>query len=162
MLRIVAGRLAREPTPVHPPAPMLRSLWSYRRWLYAAWLGVAVVRIPARTGFELSSPHCDARLSLHNAALSMTKVPHLVLFGLFFLVTLIMFDRVNRRSLGWSVVATVAMGLLVELEEGATRTGNCRLTDILPDLAGALVVLVLVAGLLASIARPQRGTQSAE
>jgi len=88
----------------------------------------------------------------------MTKVPHMVLFGLFFFVTLAMFDRVDRRSLGWSVAATAAMGLLVELEEGATRTGNCRLTDVLPDLAGALVVLVLVAGTLTSIAGRSEGT----
>jgi hypothetical protein len=47
------------------------------------------------------------------------------------------------------------MGLVVELEEGATRTGNCRLTDLLPDLAGALVALLLVAGTLLVVrARP--------
>jgi hypothetical protein len=79
----------------------------------------------------------------------------MVLFGLFFLVTLAMFDRVDRRSLSWSLVATFAMGLVVELEEGATRTGNCRLTDLLPDLAGALVALLLVAGTLLVVrARP--------
>jgi len=88
------------------------------------------------------------RLTLHNAALSMTKVPHMVLFGLFFLVTLAMFDRVDRRSLGWSLAATAAMGLVVELEEGATRTGNCRLTDVLPDLAGAIVALLLTIALV--------------
>jgi VanZ family protein len=85
----------------------------------------------------------------------MTKVPHMILFGLFFLVTLAMFDRVDRRALGWSLVATAAMGLLVELEEGATRTGNCRLTDVLPDLAGALVAMLLVIGALLVVrARP--------
>lgn len=134
---------------------MLRTLWSYRRWGYAVWLLASLTRIPARAGFRLSSPACDARLTLHNAALSMTKVPHMVLFGLFFLVTLVMFDRVNPRSLGWSLVATLAVGLLVELEEGATRTGNCRLTDVLPDLAGALVALLLVAVVLGVVrARP--------
>ena len=49
--------------------------------------------------------------------------------------------------LGWSFAATVALGLLVEIEEGATRTGNCRLTDVLPDAAGALIGMVLIAAL---------------
>jgi hypothetical protein len=105
---------------------------------------VAIARIPARTGFVLHSPACDARLSLANAQLSLTKVPHVVLFGLFFLVTIVQFDRLDRRAIGWSLLATGALGLLVELEEGATRTGNCRLTDVLPDLAGALIVAALV------------------
>ena len=90
---------------------------------------VAVTRIPARTGFQMRLPACDTRLSLHNAQLSMTKVPHVVLFGFFFLLTALQFDRIGRRMLGWSFVATLGLGLLVEIEEGATRTGNCRLTD---------------------------------
>lgn len=115
------------------------------------------MRIPARTGFQLRSPACDVRLTLHNAALSMTKLPHMVLFGLFFLITLAVFDRVDWRSLGWSLVATLAMGLLVELEEGVTRTGNCRLTDVLPDLVGALIALVLAAGVLSIHSSSGRG-----
>jgi VanZ family protein len=67
----------------------------------------------------------------------------MILFGLFVLVTLAMFDRMDRRALGWRLVATGALGLLVELLEGATRTGNCRLTDLLPDLTGALVAMAL-------------------
>jgi VanZ family protein len=122
---------------------MLRTLWTYRRWGYAFWLLASVSRIPARTGFRLHGLACDTHLTLHNAALSMTKVPHMVLFGLFFVVTIVMFDRVTWRALGWSLVATGAMGLLVELLEGATRTGNCRLTDLLPDLTGALVAMAL-------------------
>ena len=46
--------------------------------------------------------------------------------------------------LGWSLAATLLLGLLVELEEGATRTGNCRLTDVLPDAVGGLIAMALV------------------
>jgi VanZ family protein len=105
---------------------------------------VAVARIPARTGFHLSSPSCDVQLSLENVARSMTKLPHMILFGLFFLLTMIQFDRVDRRTLAWSFLATVVLGLIVEIEEGATRTGNCRITDVLPDFIGAIVVMALV------------------
>src|SRR3954471_16402380 len=107
---------------------------------------VAVARIPARVGFRLVSPMCDTRLTLENVGLSLTKIPHIVLFAIFFAITLAQFDRVDRRSLSWSFVATVGLGLLVELEEGATRTGNCRITDVLPDALGALIVAAIVIG----------------
>ena len=105
---------------------------------------VAVARIPARTGFQLTSPSCDTRITLENIGLSLTKLPHIVLFGVFFLVTVVQFNHIDRRALAYGLLATAALGLLVELEEGATRTGNCRLTDVLPDLVGALGALVLI------------------
>jgi len=74
----------------------------------------------------------------------LTKVPHVVLFGMFFLLTVAQFDRLNRTSVGWSFLATVAMGALVEIEEGATRTGYCRMTDVVPDACGALIAMALV------------------
>jgi VanZ family protein len=83
-------------------------------------------------------------MSWDNSRLSLTKVPHFVLFGVFFLFTAWQFARLDRRSLSWSLVATLALGLLVELEEGATRTGSCRLADLLPDLGGALIAMALL------------------
>jgi hypothetical protein len=114
------------------------------RVLYAAFVLISVCRIPARTGFRLVWPPCDTRLTAENVGLSLTKIPHVVLFGVFFLLTVLLFDRMDRRALAWSFGATVAMGLLVEFEEGATRTGNCRLTDVLPDAWGALIAMALV------------------
>lgn len=127
-------------------------LWSWRRWPYGLYMLIAITRIPARTGFHLVLPSCDTRVTLANAALSLTKIPHVVLFGFFCLLTVAQFERIDRRALAWSVAATGALGLLVELEEGATRTGNCRLTDVLPDLVGALVVVTLL-GILAAVHR---------
>jgi VanZ family protein len=89
------------------------------------------------------------QLTLLNARLSMSKVPHLVLFALFFLVTLVQYDRVSAQSVRVALLVTLALGLLVELEEGASRTGNCRLTDVLPDVAGAAMAGILVVGLIA-------------
>ena len=127
----------------------LASLWSRRRWAYGAYMLVAIARIPARTGFRLNGRRCDLRLSLENAQLSLTKVPHIVLFGVFFLITVVQFDRVDRRAFVWSLLATFALGTLVELEEGATRTGNCRLTDVFPDVVGALIAMILVVATVA-------------
>ncbi len=119
-------------------------IWSRRRWMYAAWILLAVAQIPARTGFRLSAPTCDWALTFDNLALSLTKVPHTVLFGAFFVLTLVQFDRIDRRSLGLSLVATAAMSIVVELQQGATRTGNCRITDLAPNALGGLIAATLV------------------
>jgi hypothetical protein len=111
-------------------------------------MAVAVLRIPARVRFHLVAPQCDTRLTLENVSLSMTKVPHMVLFAVFFILTLLQFDRFNLRAFSWSLVATAGLGLLVELEEGASRTGNCRLTDVLPDVAGAAVASAILLAML--------------
>jgi hypothetical protein len=121
---------------------ILGSLWAYRRWAYAAYMLVGILRIPARVGFHLMPPACDLRLTSQNLAASLTKVPHIWLFGFFFLLTVAQFDRVTRKTVAWSFFATVVLGLLVELEEGATRTGNCRITDVAPDALGALIAMV--------------------
>ena len=125
-------------------AVRLTRLWSYRRWAYAAYLLNGVLRIPSRTGVHLQVPACDLQLTSQNFAASLTKVPHIALFGVFFLLTVAQFDRVDRRAVAWSFVATVGMGALIELEEGATRTGYCRMTDVAPDAWGALIVMAPV------------------
>ena len=107
---------------------------------------VAVLRIPARVGFRLVVPVCDTRLTLANAGISMTKVPHIALFAVFFVLTALQFKQLNQRALRVSLLASVSLGMLVELEEGASRTGNCRLTDVLPDITGALIASAAVLG----------------
>lgn len=130
-------------------------IWRYRRWGYAAWLLWSLTRIPARTGFRFAMPTCDWRPTADNLALSMTKVPHILLFGVFFLLTLVQFDRINRTSISLSLLATAAMSLLVEIQQGATRTGTCRLTDMAPNLLGGLLVAV-PALMMAAMWRRQR------
>lgn len=125
-----------------------------RRSLYGAYMLVAVLRIPARVHFHVVVPRCDTRLTLANARLSMTKAPHMVLFGAFFLLTLLQFERLDPRAFRTSFLATLALGLLVELEEGATRTGNCRMTDVLPDIAGAVAAGIVLVAMLRMAAPP--------
>jgi hypothetical protein len=122
----------------------LTRLWGYRRWAYAAYMLYGVLAIPARTGFHLRAPVCDMRLTSGNFAASLTKVPHIVLFAFFFLLTIAQFGRIDRKAVAWSFLATIGLGILVELEEGATRTGNCRMTDVAPDALGALIAIAPV------------------
>ena len=135
---------------------VIRPLWRRRRWAFGAYLLFALARIPARTNFRLGAPACDVRLTLENASRSLTKLPHIVLFGVFFLLAALQFERFDRRTAALSLLLTSALGLIVEVEEGATRTGNCRLTDLLPDLVGALGAAVVVGATVAVWARVTR------
>jgi predicted membrane-bound dolichyl-phosphate-mannose-protein mannosyltransferase len=118
---------------------IVRVVWRRRRWIYAAWMLLVVIQIPARTGFRLAAPICDWTVTFDNLVLSLTKVPHIVLFGAFFFLTLVQFDRVERTSLGLSLMATAAISIIVEIQQGATRTGNCRITDVAPNILGGLI-----------------------
>ena len=121
----------------------------------------AVLRIPARVAFRLVIPVCDLRVTLVNIGMSMSKVPHIVLFAAFFVLTVLQFDELNGRALRRSLLLTVAFGALVELEEGATRTGSCRMTDVLPDIAGAALAAAIFVGgaMLVGLARRREGTR---
>ena len=106
------------------------------RWAYAIFVLLGFIWIPARTGFRLHAPPCDFDLRI--ALVSLKKYKHIFLFGMFFLMTWVQLRRVRHATL-WAALATLAMGVLIELEEGATGTGYCHATDLLPDAAGALV-----------------------
>lgn len=112
------------------------------RWAYAVFLVLAFVWIPARTGFHLRPPPCQFRFTRDSVLNSIVKYKHICLWGAFFLMTWVQIRRV-RHALLISAVATIAVGILIELEEGATGTGICRATDLLPDGAGALVGAII-------------------
>ena len=136
----------------------LRGLWRRRRWLFGAYLLYALFAIPRRTHFQFVVPACNLRVAAETVGPSLRKTPHIVLFGVFCALVLLQFDRVDRRSLAWSVVATTVLGAIIELEEGATRTGNCRLTDLLPDIIGAVSVAA-ISGAVVLALRARRGSQ---
>jgi len=133
----------------------------FRRWGYTLFMIVGVLRIPTQAHFRLYVPDCDLGVSWDNLRLSLTKVPHFVFFGVFFLFTVWQFDRLDRRTFSWSLIATLLLGLLVELEEGVTRTGDCRLADLLPDLGGGLIAMSLLLALILLRNRAARQTPPA-
>jgi VanZ family protein len=108
------------------------------RWAYAVFVILAFVWIPARTGFRLHRPPCDFDVTLDFSLASLLKYKHVFLFGVFFLMTRVQLRRVRSASL-IAAAATLALGIVIELEEGATGTGYCKLVDLLPDGVGALI-----------------------
>lgn len=112
------------------------------RWAYAIFLVLAFVWIPARTGFRLHRPPCQMEFTVALARNSLMKYKHISLWAAFFLMTWVQIRR-TRHALLIAAIATIAIGILIELEEGATGTGMCRATDLLPDGVGALIGAVI-------------------
>jgi hypothetical protein len=108
------------------------------RWAYAVFIVLAFVWIPARTGFHFHRPACNLQLSIDLALFAATKYKHIFLFGMFFLMTRVQLGR-TRHAIPIAGAATIAVGMLIELEETLTRTGTCNLRDLVPDAIGALV-----------------------
>ena len=118
------------------------SLWA-SRFGYAVLVLQAPAYFLAKSGFTVSSPVCRWTFGIALATHSLTNYPHIILFTLFFLLTYVQLPG-NPKAVIWSIAATLAMGLLVELAQGATGQGNCRMRDLIPDLAGALIGCVVV------------------
>jgi len=126
---VVLGALAFRPT----------------RWAYFTFVALGVLFFPARVGFHFHPQPCECALNVPLALFSLTNYGHLVRFTIFFLMTSVQMRGVRLRTqLLLATGAVMAMGIYVELAEGLTGEGHCRLRDLVPDLAGAIVGSVIL------------------
>ena len=115
------------------------------RWSYFTFVALGLLFFPARVGFHLHPQPCECSLSVPLALFSLTNYKHIVLFAIFFLMTSAQVrSSRSRAQLFVASGAVVAMGICVELAEGLTGKGHCRLRDLVPDLAGAVLGAVLL------------------
>jgi hypothetical protein len=114
------------------------------RWAYATFVVLGLFYFPASVGFRLNPQPCESVPNLTMAIYSLTNYAHIVLFVLFFLMTSAQFRMSRWSGFAWAALASVTMGLLVELAEGISGKGHCRLRDLIPDAAG----IVLGAGIV--------------
>jgi len=114
------------------------------RAAYVVFFASSVLYFPVRTGFHLNPQPCEAWVTGSLALYSLTNVPHILLFTVFFVMSSAQLS--GRWRLAFAAAATLAMGVFVELGEGLTATGHCRLRDLIPDSAGALIGAALVIG----------------
>jgi len=116
------------------------------RWAYLAFVMLGLFYFPARVGFRLDPQPCELTFNIPLAIHSLTNYAHIILFALFFVMTSAQLRMSNWLAFTWVAAATIAMGMLVELEEGITGKGHCRLRDLLPNtvgmLAGSLIILL--------------------
>jgi hypothetical protein len=111
---------------------------SFTRWAYAVFVILAFVWIPACTGFHLHRPPCEFQITVDGALNSLAKYKHITLWAAFFRMTWV-HVRGGRHPLLIAAAAATAVGVLIEIEEGATGTGYCHSSDLLPDAIGALL-----------------------
>lgn len=116
-------------------------------WISRLAYGILVLQAPfyflAEGGFRHLPPVCEWTFSLALARHSLRNYPHIVLFTLFFLLTYAQLPGVRARVI-WSIAGTLGMGLLVELAQGVSGHGNCRMRDLIPDFVGALLGFAIV------------------
>lgn len=108
---------------------------------YAAFIVVSLTYFPARAGFDFQPRACDLTIDGQSALLALGKQAHIVLFALFFLLSSAQTGPKpsDRAVLLFASAATLVMGALVEIAQGVTGAGNCRLRDLIPDSAGILL-----------------------
>src|SRR5688500_18151698 len=110
------------------------------RWAYVSFIILGLAYFPAKVGFRLDPHPCQLVFGVDLAVLSLANYPHIVLFGIFFLISYVHFAvRRSPRPLLTAAVITLVMGVLVELAQGVTGSGNCRSRDLIPDSAGVLL-----------------------
>ena len=115
------------------------------RWAYVSYIALGLLYFPAHVGFELHPRACQLGLSWRQAMYSLGNWAHIVLFAIFYLMTMAQFRVHSRRSFAWAFLIVLAMGAAVEIAEGVTGDRNCRLRDLIPDGAGALAGMAIVA-----------------
>lgn len=126
-----------------------RSRWASHallasRLAYAALLLQALLYFPSKSGYQIGPVKCQWTFDFALGVHSLQNYPHILLFALFFLLTYAQLWNV-RNAIVWSAVACMTMGLFVELAQGATGAGNCRMRDLIPDAVGVLIGAAIVA-----------------
>lgn len=128
------------------------------RWAYAAFVVLLLLYFPWSRGFHLDPHRCDLTVDLPLALQSLSNFAHITMFSIFFLMTMGQLRMAGWQRFGWSIALTLAMGAAVEIAEGLSGAHHCKTVDLIPDLMGALLGLMVVflGGMIAS-AKLSRG-----
>ena len=114
------------------------------RWAYLGFVVLGLLYFPARVGFRLDPQPCELTFGLRLAVHSLTNYAHIVMFALFFVMTSAQFRMTKWSDFAWAATVTIVMGALVEIGEGVSGRGHCRLRDLIPDIVGILLGSLIV------------------
>jgi VanZ family protein len=114
------------------------------RWAYVSYVVLGLLFFPASVGFRLQPQACELTLTVPLAIHSLTNYAHIWRFALFYAMTTAQLRLANWSAFAWAALATLTMGALVEIAEGISGRGHCRLRDLVPDTAGALIGAAIV------------------
>ncbi len=117
------------------------------RLSYVAFVAIGVLFMPVKAAFEGFSPTpCEMMPSVSLMLRSFQNYSHIVMFTIFTLMTRTQFPRSDERRLLKVAAIVLVMGAIVELEQGLTGRGHCRLRDLIPDATGFCVGALMAAG----------------
>src|SRR2546427_10013612 len=106
-------------------------------WAYPAFVVLGLLYFPAQTHFHVHVPKCEQLLpTMHVLVLSLHNYAYIALFAGFYWMSWVQFRRSDARAV-WALLATLLVGALVEIAEGMTGRGHCRLRGLVPDAARA-------------------------
>ena len=114
------------------------------RWAYFTFVLMGLLYFPVSAGFRFNPQPCELTPSMQLAVHSLTNYAHIVMFALFFVMTSAQLSMSNWSAYGWAALATIGMGALVEISQGVTGKGHCRLRDLIPDTVGILIGCIIV------------------
>lgn len=114
------------------------------RWAYFMFVILGLLYFPMSVSFKLNPQPCELMPSAELAAYSLTNYPHIVMFAIFFVISSAQLRASNWTKFAWAAAATLVMGVLVEISQGITGNGHCRLRDLIPDSAGILIGSIIV------------------
>lgn len=143
-------------------AAVLTPALRWRRAAFAGFVALGLGSFALRAGWPakpLAPRACEGTVGVELALHSFRNAPHVLLFALCFLLARAQFRpaRSEANASRWTGPAafavTMGVGALVEVAEGVTGAGHCRLRDLLPDAAGALLGWVAFAALSAAWTR---------
>jgi glycopeptide antibiotics resistance protein len=112
------------------------------RWTYSIVFPLSLLYLPMKAG-GVRPVECEWTFNASLALYSLGNLPHMVGFAIFFMLTVAQLPNV-KHAMTWSFVASFVLGLLVEIAEGATGIHHCRMRDLIPDMAGALIGAIAV------------------
>ena len=114
------------------------------RWAYITFVLLGLLYFPASVGFRLDPQPCELAINIPLAIHSLTNYAHIVLFALFFVMTSAQLRMSNWSAFAWAAMAATVMGVLIEIDQGVTGKGHCRLRDMIPNAVGILFGTVIV------------------
>jgi hypothetical protein len=116
-----------------------------KRWAYLAFVVLGLLYFPAQTDFRVHVPKCEQLIpTMRLVVLSLHNYAYIALFAGFYWMSWVQFRRTDARVI-WALLATLLGGALVEVAEGMTGRGHCRVRDLVPAAAGALGAALLLA-----------------
>lgn len=125
-----------------------------KRWAYLAFVVLGLLYFPAQTHFQVHAPKCQQVIPTMNVVVvSLQNYALIALFAAFCWMSWVQFRGSKARFI-WAVLATVLAGALVEIAEGMTGRGSCRVRDLVPAAAGALGAALVLAVLSRLFRKP--------